>query len=504
MSTKKSFLLALALLICITAVSQLLLQGADVSSAANAWAPSAQGVPHVYLPLIFNQFGFTPAPTITPSPAVNLRRVNVPYFAGAIAYPETALFWFGQVTPSDNYADVRVGYNSSELFVSVNIFDRRLWYNPTPSTGPLTGWDATSLYLDLDGNAGSAPGLRAYRFDAQLNWWEPRTSFQAVYRGNGSNWITATTQFTSVSGWRGDAPNDNTDDRGWVISYHIPFASLGLSNPPPPQTRWGLALVVHDRDDAAGTLNPDQTWPEKLSPDIPSTWGQLSSGLPTYAPPTATPRGTVTLRQGLNGLSVPDAAVGGTIASDGSGSTLCPGDSNYIWNQWGNQNFGTAPRVNIQNQSDVADWPCFAKYYVTFPLSSLPSGKAIISATLTLHEFGNAGGPGQAQPSLIQISTVEDAWNGATLTWNNAPLASENVSRIWVNPVANWPGWPGVPWSWDVSGATARAYMAGKPLRLVLYEADSAYNSGKYFLASDEPDWDSAGRPRLDVLWGDP
>ena len=44
----------------------------------------------------------------------------------------------------------------------------------------------------------------------------------------------------------------------------------------------------------------------------------------------------------------------------------------------------------------------------------------------------------------------------------------------------------------------------GKPLRLVLYEPDSAYHSGKYFLGSSEPDWDAAGRPQLDVLWGDP
>ncbi len=500
MNAKKNLLLILGLLIFITGVSQILLQAADVSSAADAWAPGAQGMAYVYLPLVLKQPIFTP----TPTPAVHLRRVNAPYFAGNIADPETAIFWFGRVTPSVNNADVRVGYNNSELYVSVSIFDRRLWYNPTPSTGPLTAWDATSLYIDLDGNAGGAPGPGAYRFDAQLNWFEPRAKFQAVYHGDGTNWINATTQFTTASGWRGDAPNDNTDDRGWVINYHIPFASLGLSNAPAPQTRWGLALVLYDRDDAAGTPIPNQTWPEKLSPNSPSTWGQLSFGLPTYTPPTATPGGTVTLRQGLNGVTVPDAAVGGTLAVDGSGSTLCPSDSNYIWNQWGNQNFASAPRFNIQNQSDVGDWPCFAKYYVTFPLSSLPSGKAIISATLTLHEFGNAGAPGQAQPSLIQVSRVEDDWNEATLTWNNAPLAAENVSQTWVDPISNWPGWPGVPWSWDVSGAVAQAYKAGKPLELVLYEADSAYHSGKYFLASNEPNWNSAGRPRLDVLWGNP
>jgi len=40
-------------------------------------------------------------------------------------------------------------------------------------------------------------------------------------------------------------------------------------------------------------------------------------------------------------------------------------------------------------------------------------------------------------------------------------------------------------------------------LRLILYSADSAYHSGKYFVASDTGDWNLEGRPRLDVQWGD-
>ncbi len=29
---------------------------------------------------------------------------------------------------------------------------------------------------------------------------------------------------------------------------------------------------------------------------------------------------------------------------------------NY-WNEWANRNYGDRPEFNIQNQSDVADWP---------------------------------------------------------------------------------------------------------------------------------------------------
>ena len=63
--------------------------------------------------------------------------------------------------------------------------------------------------------------------------------------------------------------------------------------------------------------------------------------------------------------------------------------------------------------------------------------------------------------------------------------------------------WPGVERHWDLSGAVAEAYAAGKPLRLVLYEADMAYHSGKYFATSDTGEWNAQGRPKLKVTWGD-
>ena len=149
----------------------------------------------------------------------------------------------------------------------------------------------------------------------------------------------------------------------------------------------------------------------------------------------------------------------------------------------------------------MADWPCFARYYVTFPLGSIPPGSVIISATLTLYQFGNAGGAGEAQPSWIQVLIASADWREETITWNNAPLAYENIGGSWVNPITDWPGWPGVPRTWDVSYAVARAYARGEPLRLVLYSADSAYHSGKYFVSSDTGDWNAEGRPRLEVWW---
>jgi hypothetical protein len=202
------------------------------------------------------------------------------------------------------------------------------------------------------------------------------------------------------------------------------------------------------------------------------------------------------IRHNLNGASVVDADVGG---GSNCGQAVDPD----FFDEWGDSNYAGEGDLNVQNQGDVADWPCFSKYYVTFPLDAIPSGKVILSATLALHQFGNAGyEPGDALRSLIQVLTVAEDWDEATLTWNNAPLAVENVSRAWVDPLSSFPGWPGVPREWDVSLAVAEAYASGSPLRLAMYSADYAYHSGKYFVSSDTGDWNAVGRPTLTVVWG--
>jgi len=424
--------------------------------------------------------------------ATSVRRVNAPY---DVPGEEAAIFWFGRVTPTENSVDVRVSYNDERLYLRVAAFDRRLWYDTSPAPADLTAWDAVTLYLDVAGNAGSVPDANAYRFDAQLVWWEPRDDHQAAYVGDGSGWAMTTVPFTTTSGWRGNRPNDDVDDRGWVLTYRIPFDSLGASGPPAQGTVWSMALALHDRDDASGTPIADKVWPETMETQQPATWGQLAFGIPTYSPPPVIPSATVTIRHGLDGAVVADGAVGG--------GTTCGGGLDF-WTNWGAANYAGLEQFNIQNLWDVGDWPCFSRYYVTFPLDTLPADKVIVSATLTLHQFGNAGqgyDPGP-KPSLIQVLTVGQDWDESTLTWNNAPLALENVSAAWADPLDSFPGWPGVSREWDVSRAVAEAYAGGIPLRLALYEADGPYHSGKYFISSDTGDWNAEGRPTLTVTWG--
>jgi hypothetical protein len=421
-------------------------------------------------------------------------RVNAPYFDGAVRYSEMAVFWFGHVTTAANSVDVRVGYRQEALGVSLSVFDRRLWCDRSPSAEDLTAWDSATLYIDTDGEPGSAPDAHSYRFDAQLSWYQDGAPYQAAYQGNGSGWSAAWVPFVAQTGWRGELPNNDIDDRGWTLSYEIPFSALGASEPPPPGTVWGMGLVVHDRDDGGGTPIADQAWPPTLAPQQPASWGELFFGTPTYTPPPALPGGTITIRHGLNGATVADADVGGsTDCGAAAGPDYFP--------TWGNLNYPGRQWLNIQNQGDVADWPCFSKTYVTFPLSALPAGAAITSATLVLHQFGNAGAgwnPGP-QPSLIQVLTVGEEWNESTLTWNNA---LENVAAAWVDPLQDPPPGAGVPRQWDVSRAVVQAYAAGEPVRLALYEADYALHSGKYFRTSDFDEYWQETRPALIVTWG--
>jgi hypothetical protein len=447
-------------------------------------SPSVSPTFSVYLPLVLRGVGAVPA-----------RQVNAPRLADPLGadFSRMAIFWFGRVTPIANYADVRVAYTTSELVVYVAIFDRRLWSNPNPSPSTLTSWDAVTLLLHLEGNIGNAPTPSSYRFIGGLSNGDRSGRYQTAEQGTGTGWAAQAISFTALAGWRGERLNDDGDDRGWAMTFRIPFASLGRSGPPPEGTVWGLAVMVHDRDDAAGTPIPVTVWPESMNPNVPATWGRLRFGMPAYTPPPAQPGGTVTIRHGLNGAVVRDAGIGGY--------TNC-GDGLDYWTQWGETPDPGRPDFNIQNQVDIADWPCFSKYYVIFPLNAIPPGKVILSATLTLYQMGHAGS--NPSPSWIQVLTVREDWEERTLTWNQAPLAWENIGGTRVDPVRSWPGWPGIPYTWDVTRAVAEAYAAGQPLRLALYSADGDYDSGKYFVSSDTEDWNAKGRPTLTVQWGDP
>ncbi|NJN43453.1 MAG: DNRLRE domain-containing protein [Anaerolineae bacterium] len=233
-----------------------------------------------------------------------------------------------------------------------------------------------------------------------------------------------------------------------------------------------------------------------MSTTVPNTWGQISFGqsfnTSSLLKANLQVDGSTTIRHGLNGAIVKDGMVGGGF---NCGSGL------YSFGQWGLENYSGAHQINIQNQFNLADWPCFSKFYITFPLNSLPSGVQINSATLTLKHFSNSGGATNPVNSLLQALTIAEDWDENTLTWNNAPLAMENVSQIWVESYYDTPPAARI---WDLSSAVATAFASGQPLRLVIYSADSPQHSGKYFISSDAGAASANDRPTLIVNWSNP
>jgi hypothetical protein len=431
-----------------------------------------------------------PNPTGNTSSSPLIRRVNVPYLGtspAAVTSFTPAIFWFGKVTPTDNYADTRVFYYDGYLKVVLHIIDRRLWEDTAEKVSDIARWDAISLYLNLDGNVGASPNQNSYRLDLELN------NLQGIYKGNGSDWIRASVPISTTTVWRGDlGPNSNQDDKGWIAYFQIPFSSLGLSTKPATGTVWGFSVAMHDRDDANGSTFQDTVWPETMNPAIPATWGQLHFGVYENTLTPALASRTFTVQNGLNGGVVKDADVGG--------HTEC-GGYQASWTQWGMLNYAGLSQISIQNQWDIADWPCFSKYYITFSLDSVPKGLTIVSAVVTMYLTGNAGGGEWGPPpdSYIEAFTINEDWYENQINWNNAPLAVENISGSWVYPktTTNWPAY-----SWEVGKALADAYQSGSPLRLAFYSIDGDYHTGKYFSSSD---WSEVeGRPFLTIKFGDP
>jgi hypothetical protein len=453
-----------------------------------------------FLPVHFSQ---TSAKAASPSSKTTAKaassspqQINIPYFKTAVPFNQTAIFWFGDITSTDTYTDVRIGYNSSELYVDLQIADRYLWYDTNTAAPNVTIGDNAAIYVNTTTDGSNLLPQHSYKFQAAVNGYKQRPNYQQAYAGSGTAWTAAKIPFTSVYGWRAHGLN-GPEAFGWSMTYHIPLSSLGMSSPPSQGTLWKLAVEVHNQDNAANTPLPnDKWWPTSANETDPSGWGNVSFGMPTYKSPQASSTSTYTVRNGLNNQVVTDGMAGGSLDC---GHTVAANR----WAQWGSLTYPGATQFNIQNESDISDWDCFSKFYITFPLSSLPTGQGVMNAKITMYEYGNSGVQGQPNPSYIQIATVNQNWNPQTLSWNTAPLVQENIVSMLVNtkskPVIPLPG---LAVTWDVSLALAQAYAAGQPLQLVFYSTDDQHNSGKYFYSSTVGSWNVAGRPSLQVTLG--
>lgn len=449
-----------------------------------------------------------------------MRTVNIPWFSAAGStdgvtlnddqWTESGLLWFGinqQGPNSLNYTDVRIGYSPVGLHIRATPIDYYIWYpNDPPTSTDLTQWDSFAIQLDTSGNRAGAPQSTSYQFlTAATIWVNPGKpdQFRREAKGTGTgwntNWAAPWTEGYGMVWSSNPGPNNNGGelDYGGDVGMTIPWSSLGLSGPPADGAVWSLSLAMYDRDGPASSdVLPRETWPETADPNQPSTWGQLHFGRPNYAGSTEGASGQTVIRNATSTDStVQDAYVGG-------GGNCLGGH-----NGGADVNHGSDTSIFVASQVLSADFPCFSRSYLKFNLGSVPSSVQVLDATLTLMQWGGAGSvpevPTQPKPSYIQIFSLSEDWSESSVTWNNGPMALENITGSWMAPRA--PGADpvtGDPTNWDVTTLVRDALRSGRPLSLAVYSADSGFHSSKYLVSSEALDQYSNLRPTLTVVWG--
>lgn len=471
-------------------------------------------------------------------PDGSIPRLYVPHhdFSSDPSWQRTTPFWFGTLGTSGVSAECRAAWTSDGLVLRVVSLDRRIYDEAGPQDDPAE-WDALTLLVDAGTDSPSVTGT-SRRIVVQAH--RQGTDRQAGYVGQDGNWVPADVVFvplTSASaasiglekGYRGEGRDDS---RGWHVVASLGWDVLGIAMPGASSLTLRVGIIVHDRDDMEGSRVQQARWPsEEMREDDPQTWGLLelvpfafsdwnASGASSsksgaayvigHAPAPFAPgtERTVEIRSGIGDVQVQNASIGAS-------GVLCSGDDDYNFGD-GPDSFGGETRreyFHVQNQADYADWPCFARAYVRFPLA-LPADAVVVFARLVLHHKQPTSGGDEGERSLIHAFWTSSAlrnsnlpWTTENLTWNNAPLPLENLAGAWGDRTGVMEtGWDDLPeWSWDVTRAVALS-RSESSISFALFSSDDEYHTGKEFVRSEDfPDWgDPTFRPTLEIVLADP
>lgn len=248
--------------------------------------------------------------------------------------------------------------------------------------------------------------------------------------------------------------------RGWSATALLPWAEVG------------------------GRPQHGDVWPLRVERGGYVWDGDLHWGLPDFQ--VEAPGATV--------ITVPvvaDAMVGG-------GTDCGLPDWPEYFSTWGTRNWGTSPYLMTQNQWDVADWPCWAKFLVAWDQTALPPGAQVLSATLVLRHFGDPGygsgyDPDGSGETVHQVYGLNAAFDETSVGWDTMPLALENISRGVVRPVPDTCIVNNVrycdPPLVEMLDVSAIAQQAGSDRAYAaIYTAAGQYHAGKHFW-SRESHW---------------
>lgn len=177
------------------------------------------------------------------------------------------------------------------------------------------------------------------------------------------------------------------------------------------------------------------------------------------------------------------AAISFVPVANAATVALNPTDDVYTYSGHPDTNYGNsavlATNLHSYNQLEFS--------YLKFDLSGLPTGQAIVGATLNLYQAGGAGS-GESGVSLYRIG--DDSWNEGTVTWNNPP-ATTGATFLATNPN----GYTYVGWSqWDLfaSGGWNPAVDRTDGV-LSLWLAEASSNDQAHLWCSKEAATDTSG-----------
>lgn len=420
---------------------------------------------------------------------LEISNVDVKYFgSNSISTVRSSVFWFGSIGEFGNGVDIRAGYNDEAFRLTASVFDRRLHYGTDASDLRFGLHDSVVYEMAPEGRPNSA-----VRVSVMLRWWENHIDYVKIETLQASRssaidlpgyeWVEVEKTGVHASGqWYGDAPNNNGDDRGYQSSVEIPFELVGLS----PSEDWLVKIVNHDRDDDFVSV---QEW-----------GGRFRFNRERYQSHSS--ENVLTLVNGQQGVKVEDTHVGG-------GSNCGIRHDPNFFDGWGDYVWGNVPQINVQNQMNTEDWPCFSRVLLWFELPEGVDPSLITAAKLNMSYFGSAGYvASDAKYSTIQAIKLKE--KPKTLSWNGTPQADGHIDAVGVLPVSSYLGQPNYQnfdylnppnlIEFDITEA-ARDPDTDRFVSIALYSADWNLHSGKFFWSSNGP---VQYRPVISIEYGEP
>lgn len=167
--------------------------------------------------------------------------------------------------------------------------------------------------------------------------------------------------------------------------------------------------------------------------------------------------------------------------------TLLSQDDSYVQENHPDQQKGSKSTMMVQSDSNKD-----RRSFVTFDLSSIPSGSTILSATLSLHM---KDAPQQSR--TLEAQRVNASWSQSTITWNNQPGVSGASSTTATGTTdGTWVTWDVTT---DVQDIIQYQTAANYGWRIKDSSEDSSHN---YVMKFDTREANSSDRhPRLIISY---